>query len=70
MKQIRNSILALLIGCATPLLIWVGAGVALYEKRKETRIQKKALPKLACSINADCPGGYVCANGCCVLARA
>ena len=63
MKRLRNCVLALLMGCCAPILIWVGVGVALYQRRKE------AFTKLVCSIDADCPPGYVCVGGHCVRAR-
>ena len=34
MRSLRNCMLALLAGCLTPVLIWVGAGVALNQTRK------------------------------------
>lgn len=70
MKRLRNCIVALLLGCSTPVLIWVGAGVALYQRRKEANLLKQALPNLACSIDADCPPGFVCLNGQCVPLKA
>ena len=66
MKRLRNCIMALLFGCAMSLLIWAGAGVALYQKRKEASLLRRALTDLACSVDADCPPGYVCFNGHCV----
>ncbi len=69
MNALRNCILALLLGCSVPLLIWVGAGSALYQWRKQSKLLKRALPDLVCSIDADCPSGYVCFNGRCVPAK-
>lgn len=66
MKPLRNCILALLIGCSTPILIWVGAGSALYQGRKRANLLKRALTNLACSVDADCPLGFVCLDGYCV----
>ncbi len=63
MKRLRNCGLALLLGCCTPLLIWVGAGSALYQSRKQI------LKNIACAIDADCPPGFVCAGGSCVPAK-
>ena len=60
MKRLRNCILAMLIGCCTPVLIWVGVASAIYQRRKITKL-------LACSIDSDCPPGYVCVNGYCIL---
>ena len=70
MKRLRNCILALLVGCSTPLLIWVGAGSALYQGCKRAKLLKKALPNQVCSINADCPPSYVCVDGYCVPEKA
>ena len=66
MRRVRNSFVALLIGLSTPLLIWVGAGAALYQWRKRTNLLKRALPEVTCSTDAHCPPGYVCMDGCCV----
>ena len=66
MKRLRNCMLALLIGCCTPLLIWVGAGTALYQRRKEKNPLKRALSNLVCSVDIDCPPGFVCVEGRCV----
>ena len=65
MKRLRNCTLALLLGCSAPLLIWVGAGVALYQKRRAVSPLKQALSGVACSIDADCPPGYICLNSRC-----
>ncbi len=70
MKRLRKCTLAFLIGCSAPLLIWVGAGVALYQQRKQANLLGQVLPDLACSIDADCPPGFVCVGGYCVLAKA
>lgn len=66
MKRLRNCTLALLIGLCTPLLIWVGAGSALYQSRKQKNLVKRALTNVACSIDTDCPPGFVCVSGYCV----
>jgi hypothetical protein len=66
MKRLRNLTLVLLLGCSAPLLIWVGAGVALYQKRRAASSLKQALSGASCSIDADCPPGYICLNGRCV----
>ena len=69
MKKVRNCISALLIGCCMPLLIWAGLGVALYQRKKEANLLKQALANMMCSINADCPPGFVCLDGHCIPAR-
>ena len=70
MKRLRNCMLALLLGCCTPLLIWIGAGVALYQRKKLTNLLKQALPNLACALDVDCPPGFVCLSGYCVPEKA
>ena len=67
MKRLRNCTLALLLGCSAPLLIWAGAGMALYQKRRAASPLKQALSGVSCSIDTDCPPGYICLNGRCVL---
>ncbi len=69
MRNLRNCGIALLLGCFMPVLIWVGAGAALYQSRKEANLLKQALPDSVCRINADCPSGFVCTAGHCVPAR-
>ncbi len=63
MRRLRNCILVLLLGCCTPLLIWVGLGSALYQRSKEANLLKQPLPNLTCRIDADCPPGYICLDG-------
>ena len=63
MRRFRNSLFALLIGLAAPLLIWVGAGRALYQSRQKTH------PR-TCALDADCPPGFACVDGHCVSAKA
>ncbi len=70
MKRLRNCLVALLFGISAPVLIWVGAGSALYQSRKRAKMREKALPHLACAIDADCPPSYVCVDGRCVLEKA
>ena len=69
MKGVRNVVTALLIGSLTPMLVWAASGAALYERRKEKNLLKQA-SNLTCSIDADCPPGYACVNGRCILQRA
>ena len=70
MRRLRNCTLALLIGLCTPLLIWMGAGSALYGSMRRARLLKRALPDLTCAIDADCPSGFVCLGGRCVSGHA
>jgi hypothetical protein len=62
MKRFRNCCTALLIGCSAPLLIWVGAGAALYQQRKAAKSRAAS----ECAVNSDCPPGFVCVGGHCV----
>jgi len=62
----RFGTLALALGISAPILIWVGAGTALYQRRKQAKLSRQALPNLVCSIDADCLPGFVCSNGYCV----
>jgi hypothetical protein len=70
MRYIKNALLALLVGCCVPVVIWVAGGVALYQasyqRRKGKELAGAALPDLACSVDTDCPHGYMCINGYCV----
>ena len=63
MKRLDKVVLALFIGSTAPLLIWTGALSALYQKRKETRLD------LLCSIDTDCPPGFICIGGRCIPAK-
>ncbi len=44
MKRLRNCLIALVLGACAPLLIWVGVGSALYQKRQEARRLAWAIP--------------------------
>jgi len=55
---------------AAPALTLAGVFVRLYEIVRD-KLQRRARAEveglnLTCSINADCPPGFVCANGRCV----
>ena len=69
MKNVLNCILALLIGCFMPVLIWAGLGIALHQRKKEANLLKQALPNLVCSLDTDCPPGFICMAGRCVPQR-
>ena len=64
MRRFRNAALALLLGCCAPVIIWVVGGVALYQASSPSR--KRVLRTLVCSVDTDCPPGYVCVNGSCM----
>ena len=69
MRKLRNCSLAFFLGCCAPLLIWVGAGVALYKRQKDVGQLRKSLLNLLCSTDTDCPSGYICEEGRCVLIK-
>lgn len=66
MRHFRNFCLAVFLGCLSPVLVYVGAGVALYYSRKQASLLKQEHPELSCSIDSDCPPGYRCIGGRCV----
>ena len=41
MRRLHNCIIALLLGCCAPLLIWVGAGSALYRGGNKRNFYKE-----------------------------
>ena len=74
MKGLRNALLALLGVFTAPVLIWVGAGVALYQDSTSRSLLQRPARRsfagdgLTCALDADCPPGYICMNGSCVPA--
>jgi hypothetical protein len=53
--------------------IWFLNISGIYKARKGTKaakVLKTLLPDLTCSIDADCPPGYVCLEGCCTPQKA
>lgn len=69
MRHLRNSCIALFLACCVPLLIWAGACSALYQRKREINLLKRALPDLSCHIDTDCPPGFMCIAGRCVPER-
>jgi hypothetical protein len=59
----------LMVVLVWPLLVWSGAGVGLYQWRKDARLRKSAPAGAACALDTDCPPGYVCVSGHCVPAQ-
>jgi len=70
MKTVGHVLLALLIVILAPLSIWAAAGSALYQHRKMKALAKSKSATLSCSLDSDCPAGYVCLNGYCVPEQA
>ena len=66
-KTIGHVLLALLIVCLAPISIWVAAGSALYQHRKMRAAAKNVSKNQVCTLDSDCPPGYICLNGICVL---
>lgn len=67
-KRIGAIGLVVLVGVTFPLLIWAAAVFCLTHIYREWRALKGWVQKenLACSIDTDCPPGYVCAGGRCL----
>jgi len=66
MKKYAFFPLALVAAAIFPVLIFVGAGLALYQNEWRLRRQIK---EFVCSMDTDCPPGYVCVAGRCVPAE-
>ncbi len=66
MRRFRNCVLALLLGMCAPVLIWVGAFGALSIKRKQSKLMDETIPNMNCSLDGDCPPGFVCMDGRCI----
>jgi hypothetical protein len=52
--------------------IWylnIGGMLKAIKSRGVTKKSQEALSNLTCSVDTDCPAGYVCLNGRCVPAR-
>jgi len=70
-------LLALVLG--TPVIIipvafiWyinIGGIFEVIRRRRVARTLEKALPDITCSLDTDCPEGYVCVEGYCVPLKA
>jgi len=58
-----------LFALAWPALIFSGAAVSLYHQLSKARPRRLSWGQ-ACAIDADCPPGFVCVNGQCILQEA
>lgn len=72
-----GTILPLAIGTIVVLFpvafIWyinVGGIYAAIKRRRVAKLVEKAIPNLTCTIDAECPQGYVCLTGYCVPQKA
>ena len=59
-------LLSLLIVCFGTISLWVAVGSTLYQSGKKAALAKKTIPGLVCSLDTDCPPGYICIKGRCV----
>ena len=66
MKSAKYLALFLLLGIAFPVLIWVAAIVAI-RTAIAGWIGSKLASASACRLDSDCPSGYVCIGGKCVV---
>ncbi|MFH1032141.1 MAG: hypothetical protein V1767_06235 [Chloroflexota bacterium] len=66
LPNILKCFAALSLGISAPALIWVGAGVAFIQSRKNVRQAVNGLRTLVCSIDSDCPRGHICIGGQCI----
>jgi len=67
-KRARSICLAVLAGLAVPFLIWAAVVFGARQLYREWRSIRAGLiaGNLVCRLNADCPPGYVCAQGRCM----
>ncbi len=49
-----------------PAFAFGGAARRLYDNGKKTKLQRHTSPAFTCSIDTDCPPGYVCVGGRCI----
>jgi hypothetical protein len=69
MRRFRNLLVAFVLGCSAPVLLWVGAGSAIYQERKWKVSLRRGVKNLSCSIDIDCPPGLICVDGRCQPAK-
>ncbi len=67
-KKVGTALLVVLGSIFAPLLVWVAFCIAIWQVFVEWRTLRSHLlsGNLACSINTDCPPGYVCVGGRCM----
>jgi hypothetical protein len=58
--------LFVLFPAAFMLYVNVGGISKVLRKRQESGVFKRVLRNMTCSVNDDCPDGYVCVGGRCV----
>ena len=68
-----QEVVAIIIGAFVALIpitfIWFITIGGIYEAimyRRKAKLIEKAIPNLTCSINDDCPRGFICLEGRCV----
>jgi hypothetical protein len=62
--RVKYLLTFILIGTLMPFSILVAGAAALREKRRDERL--RAQGGLSCSLDNECPTGFVCLNGRCV----
>jgi hypothetical protein len=68
-----GTILAFAIGLPVILFplafVWylnIGGIAAVVRERRALKLLEKSPSNQTCTIDSDCPAGYVCVNGCCI----
>ncbi|MEJ2738799.1 MAG: hypothetical protein P8105_03005 [Dehalococcoidia bacterium] len=66
-------VIAVLVGLFPVAFIWYicigGICSAILQRRREKQLEK-TFPNLTCSIDTDCPPGFICVKGRCVSQKA
>ena len=65
-KRMGYMLLFMLVGLLMPVSILVAGGSALLQKKKRSSLGDSS--DMACGVSSDCPPGFVCLGGRCVLA--